>query len=662
MPTRPRAALPRAAAAEALPGLACAVLFLVLAVRDAGFQPTLWYPVGLFLLVLLTLVVATGTGVRPSAGAVVALAAFTAFTAWSFASVSWSGVRGDALEGANRTLVYLVVFALFTLMPLPRGLPAALLTLYSTGVALIGLATVARAQASHDPAAFFIDGRLASPAGYPNAAAALLVAAYWPAVTLAARRGLPPALRATLAAAATALLGTAALCQSRGSVIAFAVVCIVQLALVPGRARSVAALALTGAAVAIALPVLLDVYPVLTDESTAGPVRSALFALLAASAATGLGAWLLANLDARAGLPPATERRIGRVVLATAAVAAVGAFGWTAAAIQDPVDRVTTAWEDFTRGEEPSRSGPHLTSGLGSNRYDFWRVALGRFSEQPLTGLGVDNFAVEYVRDRRSDEEPLHPHSLEVRVLAQTGVPGAVLFALFLAAAAFAGLRARGREPIEHAALLGGLVATAYWLIHGSVDWLWEFPGLTAPAVAWLGLACNGTFAGAGRRLGVDRRVRTAAVAAGAVAAVVLTAPWLAVQHVRSAATGWIADPAAAQQRLEQARRLDPFSADADLVAGVIASRRDDVAGMRAAYGRAVDRQPSNWFAHLELALGAAEAGDGTAARAHLRRALLLNPRERLLHEVQEALERGRDVDRREIERRFLERADALAR
>ena len=83
---------------------------------------------------------------------------------------------------------------------------------------------------------------------------------------------------------------------------------------------------------------------------------------------------------------------------------------------------------------------------------------------------------------------------------------------------------------------------------------------------------------------------------------------------------------------------------------------------MRAAYGRAVDRQPSNWFAHLELALGAAEAGDGAAARAHLRRALLLNPRERLLHEVQDALERGRDVDRREIERRFLERANALAR
>ena len=55
MPARPRAARPRAAVAEALPGLACVVLFLALAVRDAGFQPTLWYPVGLFLLVLLTL-------------------------------------------------------------------------------------------------------------------------------------------------------------------------------------------------------------------------------------------------------------------------------------------------------------------------------------------------------------------------------------------------------------------------------------------------------------------------------------------------------------------------------------------------------------------------------------------------------------------------------
>ena len=662
MTAGPRAAQRGAGVSEALPGLASVVLFLVLALRDAGFQPTLWYPVGLFLLVLLTLLVATGTAVRPPAGSVVALAAFTAFTAWSFASVSWGAVAGDALEGANRTLVYLVVFALFALMPLARGLPLTLPALYSTGVALIALATVARAQASDDPAAFFIDGRLASPAGYPNAAAALFLTAYWPAITLAAQRGLPPMLRAALAAAATALLGTAVLCQSRGSVIAFAVVCLIQLALVPGRARSVAALALTGAAVAAALPVLLEVYPALVDESAAAPVRAALLALLAASAATGVAGWLLATLDSRITLPAATRRRIARVVLAAAVVGAIGAIGWTATAMGDPVERMSTAWDDFRRGEEPSRSGSHLTSGLGSNRYDFWRVALERFSEQPLTGLGVDNFAVEYVRDRRSHEEPLHPHSLVVRIVAQTGLPGAALFALFLAAAAVTALRARGREPVEHAALLGGLVATAYWLVHGSVDWLWEFPGLTAPALAWLGLLCNGTFAGGGRRLGVDRRVRTAAVAAGAAVALVLTAPWLAVQHVRSAATGWIADPAAAEQRLERARRLDPLSADADLVAGVIASRRDDIAAMRAAYGRAVGREPSNWFAHLELALAAAEAGEDAAARAHLGRALRLNPREPILYDVEDALARGRTVDRRAIEQRFLERTNALSR
>ena len=29
----------------------------------------------------------------------------------------------------------------------------------------------------------------------------------------------------------------------------------------------------------------------------------------------------------------------------------------------------------------------------------------------------------------------------------------------------------------------------AYWVVHGSVDWLWEYPGLGGPAFALLGVA-----------------------------------------------------------------------------------------------------------------------------------------------------------------------------
>ncbi|HEX5798546.1 MAG TPA: O-antigen ligase family protein [Gaiellaceae bacterium] len=660
VPSAPEPAAGRLA--EAMPGVLAVALLLLLGLRDAGFQPTLWYPVGLALLVLLALVLLSGVAVRPPRTTLVALGAFAGFTLWCFASITWSEVQGDALEGANRTLVYLVAFALFALMPVPRGLPVLLVGLYATGVALIALATVARAQAHDDPASFFIGGRLAEPAGYANAAAALFLAAYWAAVTLAARRSLPPPLRGILAGAATALLGTAVLCQSRGSVFAFAAVCLVQLVLVPGRARSVVALALTGGAVAAVSPILLDVFPALAEASVAGPVRDALVALLAATLAAGLIGWLLAVADARTEVSPATARRGAAIVLGTAALAVVATGGW-AVATGSPVQRVADGWDDFTALQEPSDDESHLASGLGSNRYDFWRVALGRFADRPLTGVGVENFAVDYVRERRSWEEPLHPHSLEVRVLSQTGVPGATLFAVFLGAAALACLKARGRDVLERMALLAGVVAAVYWLGHATVDWFWAFPGLTLPALAWLGLGGNGSVTGgAVRTIPPSSGVRAAVVPAGLVAAAVLAVPWLAVQETRTAATGWPRDPERALDRLERARTLNPLTDDADVVAGIIAGRRDDVPGMLAAYGRAVERNPSNWFAHLELGLAAAEAGRVQRALGHVRAARRLNPREPLLAEVEAALRGGDTVDRRQIEQEFADRAHSLSR
>ena len=43
----------------------------------------------------------------------VAVLCLAAYTALSFLSILWAGVPGDAWEGANRTLLYLLVFALF---------------------------------------------------------------------------------------------------------------------------------------------------------------------------------------------------------------------------------------------------------------------------------------------------------------------------------------------------------------------------------------------------------------------------------------------------------------------------------------------------------------------------------------------------------------------
>ena len=80
---------------------------------------------------------------------------------------------------------------------------------------------------------------------------------------------------------------------------------------------------------------------------------------------------------------------------------------------------------------------------------------LDAFLAHPIGGLGQDNFADYYVSRRRTDEEPAWTHSLELRLLAHTGLVGFLLFAAFLVAAiaaampragAGAGLDARRRR------------------------------------------------------------------------------------------------------------------------------------------------------------------------------------------------------------------------
>ena len=99
-----------------------------------------------------------------------------------------------AWEGANRTALYALIFALFALWPVRGGQAAALLGL------LPGRDGGGPDRAGEiDGATFWIpyfhEGRLAEPAGYANANTAMWAAAFWPAALLAGRREVPPLLR-----------------------------------------------------------------------------------------------------------------------------------------------------------------------------------------------------------------------------------------------------------------------------------------------------------------------------------------------------------------------------------------------------------------------------------------------------------------------------------
>ena len=49
-----------------------------------------------------------------------------------------------------------------------------------------------------------------------------------------------------------------------------------------------------------------------------------------------------------------------------------------------------------------------------SNRYEYWRVALGAFADHPLLGIGAGGFAVEWLRERPIAETVRDAHSLYI--------------------------------------------------------------------------------------------------------------------------------------------------------------------------------------------------------------------------------------------------------
>jgi hypothetical protein len=637
-------------------GALAVALLLIWAAADAGFASTTWYPGGLFLLALLVVALIAYGRFALSPAALIAAGCLTAFAVWSGLSIIWASDQGMAWDGANRTFVYAVVYTLFAGLPWRRPSIPVLLCGFSLGVLGIGLVDLARAG-SGDASEFFIHGRLSAPAGYANAACALYMLAVWPLAYLAARREPPAFVRGALLAAATALVELAVLTQSRGSLFAVPVAVVAYLLIVPKRVRAACALVVVGIVALLARADLLDVFdPVRSGEGSSAAIHTALGAIGVSAAAVFLLWTLIAVLDERFDAPPRVVRATN--VAALALVVAALAVGATVLAVADPGprERVGDAWRHFKAGYPEETSSSHFSLGLGSNRYDFWRVAMGEFRDHPVRGVGVDNFAEDYLVERRSSEEPLYPHSLELRVLAQTGLVGALLFCAFVVAVCIAVARGvRAQSDVVAGVARAGVAAAVYFAIHASGDWFWEFPGLTAPALAWLGLAAARQPAASPSA--TERRLLLAATSVAALAAALsMVFPWLAEVDAQRATRIWAQHPARAIDDLDRSRSLNPLSSRADILAGAIASRLDLVPRMRLAFGRAVERDAGNWYSHFELGIAEAGLGHRAIALRELAEAARLNPSEPVIGTVRRLVRLHRPVDRAGVDRLFVER------
>src|SRR6476469_4707064 len=101
-------------------GALAVVVFAVWLAKDAGYAPTTWYTGGLFLVALAAVAFLAFGRAAVSRPALVALGCLGAFAAWSLLSIACASDKGIAWDGANRTVLYFVVFAFFVALPWRR--------------------------------------------------------------------------------------------------------------------------------------------------------------------------------------------------------------------------------------------------------------------------------------------------------------------------------------------------------------------------------------------------------------------------------------------------------------------------------------------------------------------------------------------------------------
>jgi hypothetical protein len=630
------------------PLLVAVGVFLYLAGDEGGFIGTTFLPTTLLMLGVLLASLYALPAPRPTRSVWVAVALLAAYAAWSYLSITWAAEKGLAWDGANRTVLYAIVLALFALWPLRGGPAMFLIGLYGLGVATIGLWELVKVEGAHTSIQYLYEGRLAEPVGYVNANVELWFSAFWPCVVLAARREAPVVVRGLSLGASGLLACLAVLGQSRGWLFLLPVAVLLFVALVPGRGRNIVALAVAGGAVALALNPLLDVLDSFHAFRPPGPVYGhAVDVTLTVAAVLTVVGLVAALVDRRVELGADIGRRLSMGVVALFVAGCVAAVVVVDVDRGNPVHLVSNAWHKFKRGgTDPYTLRQRYRTTLNTYRYDYWKVAWREFKRKPLTGVGSDNFGLDYNREGVSVQTPRYPHSVEIRALSETGLVGvALLLGSIVAGLVAAAMALRRGRGLAGPAAGVGIMAFAYWILQGSLDWFWEFAGLGAPAFAMLGMAAALGATTRPERGVASRLPRVPALVAGGLLVVVLavgvTLPWLAERELREAKATAGTDPAGALNRLRLSADLNFVSPDAMRTAAAIEARRGRYTHAEELLHRSFKRSPPDSFSLAELASIASVRMQDARARRLADAALAAQPRNYVIQLLHQRVHRG---------------------
>ena len=426
----------------------------------------------------IVLLVAVTTAARPwprgTAGRV-AIVGLAALGGWTLVSMLWAPLPGTAYHDGQRVMLYLAALVAAVAL-LRRAERFAEPAIAGGALVVIGYGLSERllpGLLTFTPSAGAL-GRLEQPLTYWNATGLMAALGIVLCARMAGDLQRAPWLRGAAAAAAVPLGMGLFLTVSRGSMFAAAAGMLALIVAAPARP------ALRGAAVTLGAVILgalaaapFDGITQLTghhsDRVTQGIVGLVLLILLAGAAAA-VQLWLdRRERDGR--LPTGTVRMPRRAPMLALAVAVAG-------------------FAIFLALGSKESSGQSLTAGVGrltttqSNRYAYWHVAYRAFRAEPVRGIGAGGFAVWWRRYRTVDEGAQDAHSLPLETAAELGLVGAAILAVMIVAV---GIAARNAHRLSPALAAGPIAGVIVWATHAAIDWDWEMPAVTLPAIVLAG-------------------------------------------------------------------------------------------------------------------------------------------------------------------------------
>jgi hypothetical protein len=594
---------------------------------------------------------------RASTEAWIGVGLLFGFAVWCGVTLLWSVAPDNTWAQANRGVAYalVVVLAIAVGCSAPRAIErvatgwlivAVTCALYALGGKLIPGVDVLGVSFDHTRFA----SRLREPLQYWNALGLVCVLAVPIALRMTTDVGRKPVVRCAAISALFVLTTCLGMTYSRGGLVAFMTAVVVMTLLGGQRLRGLAVL---GATIVALIPVLSLAFtrPALKginiplDQRTPDGI---VLCLVMAGSLLGLliAAWGMLRLEERAQWSEESTRLVWRGLGTTVAVFALIVVLGIATSKGGPGQFFDDAWHEFTKTSQDKDSDPtRLVSSNSGNRWVWWKEAAGAWTDKPIGGWGAGSFPVTHLMYRQVPLDVLQPHNVPLQFLAETGIVGFVLgmgalgFLLFAALARVRAMRGPdGRERDLAVALFAGAVA---YVVHGIVDFDWDIPGVTIPALLFMGVLVA---------VPVRREERsplaTVAPDGGSVgpraAALVVVCVALGLVMVSSLLPAWADSKATsslavttragepelqdAAAEAEAGARLDPTAVSSLLAAADLAQNRGRLVDARRYLLQAVDRQPYDvtaWRRLLNLAL---DTADRPGAKAAARRLLELDP------------------------------------